>query len=475
MKKIEKILGSINNNLNYYYLIFLIIYSLLYIFITPPFGSPDEHNHFRKAANSEKIYIFGDLRIDKNIQNFSEEIKNNLFGKKKIDINSYFKSESKNKFSEDFETADLANLSGYPYYAYIFPKIGFNLSKFFSDNILKAFYLGRFFNLFLFIFCSYLLIKSNFHKDYFYTLIFFPTTLSLVNSYNADSFIISMTCLYVFFFFKFKTTYNTSHIIYCNLIILLISLIKPVYIFLVLINLLFFKKNFKINLLIYSLISFVMFIYFYDYPVMPIDNNLEKKYKIINFLISEPTKTFKLIFLTLAIETKFYLYETISSVGHMLNINYYFNIYVLTLLYFSYLIFKNLKFNKKTFYLFLILFVTAIAVMMTIYLNTNSIEKFETIKNVRGRYFLILLFLISCGFYFQNDKKIFNKNKYIFINLLVIIVLINLIDILSIKANIIFLMFSYLIVYKEYFKIFYKIIFPHFNLLILFNIYNYYY
>ena len=155
MKKIEKILGSINNNLNYYYLIFLIIYSLLYIFITPPFGSPDEHNHFRKAANSEKIYIFGDLRIDKNIQNFSEEIKNNLFGKKKIDINSYFKSESKNKFSEDFETADLANLSGYPYYAYIFPKIGFNLSKFFSDNILKAFYLGRFFNLFLFIFFSY--------------------------------------------------------------------------------------------------------------------------------------------------------------------------------------------------------------------------------------------------------------------------------------------------------------------------------
>ena len=86
MKKIEKILDNINNNLNNYYFIFCIIYSLLYIFITPPFGSPDEHNHFRKAANKEIIYIFGDLKIDENIQNFSEEIKDTLFDKKKIKI-----------------------------------------------------------------------------------------------------------------------------------------------------------------------------------------------------------------------------------------------------------------------------------------------------------------------------------------------------------------------------------------------------
>ena len=94
MKKIEKILESINNNLNHYYLIILIIYSLLYIFITPPFGSPDEHNHFRKTANQEKIYIFGDLKIDKNIQNFSEEIKDALFDKKKINIDSLLKIRS---------------------------------------------------------------------------------------------------------------------------------------------------------------------------------------------------------------------------------------------------------------------------------------------------------------------------------------------------------------------------------------------
>ena len=398
MKQIEKILDNINNNLNNYYLIFCIIYSLLYIFITPPFGSPDEHNHFRKAANKEIIYIFGDLKIDKNIQNFSEEIKDHLFDNKKIDINSYLKPESKNKFSNEFETADLANLSGYPYYAYIFPKIGFNVSKLFSDNILKAFYLGRIFNLFLFIFCSYLLLKINFHKDYFYTIIFFPTTLSLVNSYNADSFIISMSCLYVYFFFKFKTANSIEKITICNFIILLISLVKPVYIFLVLINLLHPKTNLKINLLIYILLIFLMFFYFYNYPIMPIDNSLEKKTEILNFLISEPYKAIKLIFLTLTIETKLYLYEAIGSVGHMLNINYYFNIYILTLLFISYSIFKNLKFNKKTFYLFLILFTTAMAVIMAIYLNTNSIERYETIKNVRGRYFLILFFLISCGF-----------------------------------------------------------------------------
>ena len=159
----------------------------------------------------------------------------------------------------------------------------------------------------------------------------------------------------------------------------------------------------------------------------------------------------------------------------MLNINYYFNFYILTILFVSYLILKNLKFNKKTFYLFLILFTTAMAVIMTIYLNTNSIEKYETIKNVRGRYFLILFFLIPCGFYIQFERKELNKDRYVFIGLLIIIALINISGALSIKTNIVLLLFSYLIVYKQYFKTFFKIIFPHFNLLILFNIYNFYY
>ena len=295
--------------------------------------------------------------------------------------------------------------------------------------------------------------------------------MSLVNSYNADSFIISMMCLYVYYIFKFKTTNNTNHIFISNVIILLVSLIKPVYIFLILINLLYTK----INLIIYSLIFFIMFCYFYEYPVMPIDNNMEKKLELINFLISEPYKTFKLILLTLAIETKFYLYEAIGSVGHMLNINYYFNIYLLTILFVSYLILKNLKFNKRTLYLFLILFTTTMAVIMTIYLNTNSIEKYETIKNVRGRYFLILFFLIPCGFYFQSEKKVLNKDRFIFISLLLIIAVINVSSTLSIKTNSVLFLFSYLIVYKEYFKTFFKIIFPHFNLFILFNIYNFYY
>ena len=284
-----------------------------------------------------------------------------------------------------------------------------------------------------------------------------------------------MICLFAYYFFKFKNTNITSQIVNCNIIILLISLVKPVYIFLILINLLYGKINLKINLIIYSLILFIMFCYFYDYPVMPIDNNMEKKHEIINFLISEPYKTFKLILLTLAIETKFYLYEAIGSVGHMLNINYYFNIYILTILFVSYFILKNLKFNKKTFYLFLILFSTAMAVIMTIYLNTNSIEKYETIKNVRGRYFLILFFLIPCGFYIQFERKELNKDRYVFIGLLIIIALINISGALSIKTNIVLLLFSYLIVYKQYFKTFFKIIFPHFNLLILFNIYNFYY
>jgi hypothetical protein len=196
----------------------------------------------------------------------------------------------------------------------------------------------------------------------------------------------------------------------------------------------------------------------------------------MNFLITEPYKTIKLIFLTLIIETKFYMFEVIGSVGHMLNINYYFNFYLLTLLFVLYLIFENLEFSeKKTFYLFIIIFTTALAVIMTIYLNTNTIEKYETIKNVRGRYFIILFFIIACGFSFKKVNNLSNRKKIIFTILLLIVVLINLTDNLSVQTNIVLLIFSYLIVFKQYFKIFFKLLFPHFNLLILYNMYNFYY
>jgi len=208
---------------------------------------------------------------------------------------------------------------------------------------------------------------------------------------------------------------------------------------------------------------------------MPIDNNLTKKYEIINYLIYNPINTFKLIFLTLLIESKFYAYEFIGSVGHMLNINYYFNFYILSLFLIIFLILDNIEYSKKSFLTIAIIFTTVLALIMTIYLNTNTLDQYETIKNVKGRYFLILFFFLSCAF--NMGKKDITKDKKLlkFSILLFVLILSNIFYLISLGSNIFFLLFSYLLVFKYFFKIFFKLLLPHFNIIILYSMYNYYY
>ena len=470
-----KSLNFFDKNLHYYYLFFIILYSVLYIFITPPFATPDEHNHFRKAASDEKIYLNGKLSIDKNIQKFSEQIKNKLFTNKKINLNQYLNSNNDNYFSDNFENADLANLTGYPYYAYFIPKFGFSFSKLFTNNILKSFYAGRLFNLFLFISCSYLLIKLNICRDFFYILLFLPTTLSLVNSYSADSFIISIICLYAYFFLKDKKELTLKNILICNCVILLISVIKPVYIFLNLIVLLYSRKYLKINIIANILILALLLFYFYDYPLMPIDNNLTTKTYIVNYLLLNPVGTIKLFFLTVLLESKVYAYEIIGVVGHMVNISLYFICYYLLAIYLFYIIYKNMEFSKKSILTVSIILLSALVILATIYLNTNTPGQYEVIKNVRGRYFLILLFFLSCTFNTSIKNNFKNKNLITIVFFLSIFFILNFYEQISIKFNIVISLFICLLVYQKYFRIFFKLMIPHFNILILYNIYNFYY
>ena len=472
----SKYLDIILKNIHYYYLFCILIYLLLYAIITPPFASPDEHNHFRKAASKELLYLNGPLKIDKNIQGFSEEIKNNHFKDEKINLDKYFDSSNKkNTYANEYQDADLANLYGYPYYAYFLSKIGFKFSKLFTENIITSFYFGRIFNLSFFLLTSYILLKYSPTKEYFYILLCFPTTLSLASSYNADSFIFSTTCLFLYFFIKKKENLDLKSIIICNLLMFLISLIKPVYIFLNLIIFFYTKKYFKLNIAMNIIIIILLLIFFSNYHEMETDNNLSTKIFNLKYLIFNPFSAIKLIFLTFVFESKHYAYEIIGSVGHMLNINHYFSFYIITLIYVIYYLLRNIEFTKESFFSFIIFLLTAVGIILTIYINTNTVEQYETIKNVRGRYLLVILFFIGC---ILNSKIITNlnyKNKSLLLTYVILLILLNIVQPISLKDNIIFIIFSYLTIYFQYFRDTFKLLLPHLNLYILYNIYNFYY
>ena len=114
-------------------------------------------------------------------------------------------------------------------------------------------------------------------------------------------------------------------------------------------------------------------------------------------------------------------------------------------------------------------------ILATIYLNTNTLGQYEVIKNVRGRYFLILLFFLSCTFNSSIKNNFKNKNLITIIFFLSIFFIFNFYEQISIKSNIVIFLFICLLVYQKYFRIFFKLMIPHFNILILYNIYDFYY
>ena len=166
MKINLKIKNLDNRFFNKYFLIFLIIYGLIYIIITPPLYVTDEYFHFQKAASKQNFYFSKKLSISEDLDKFINQEK----------YSWYFLSEEKNykyidNFSTDFQqnfswdnknlvSAKLGNLKGYPVSGYIFSKLGINLSKIFTNNIFISYYFGKIFNFLLLVFLIFYLIKK---------------------------------------------------------------------------------------------------------------------------------------------------------------------------------------------------------------------------------------------------------------------------------------------------------------------------
>jgi len=267
-------------NIHNYYIISCSIYILLYIFITPPFYVADEYAHFQKSVSNENIYLRGPLNIDTGIKNFADDFEKLAYNKWKIDRkNKYSKkfiSENYNKYKLEnkSDSANLSSLSGYPVSGYIVSKSINYLSKNLTNNVFFIFYSGRIAN---FVFCMivcWLTIKTiPKGKNYLFTILSMPMTLTLFGSYNQDAILFSYTLLIIFFTTKILNNKGPKELylfliqLFCFFLVLGRPTYMPFFILPLVLILKFSEKKFIQNIifLTYIILTF-LFIYTYVTP-----------------------------------------------------------------------------------------------------------------------------------------------------------------------------------------------------------------
>lgn len=430
MKINLKIKNLDNRFFNKYFLIFLIIYGLIYIIITPPLYVTDEYFHFQKAASKQNFYFSKKLSVSEDLDKFINQEK----------YSWYFLSEEKNyKYIENFSTdfkqnfswdnknlvsAKLGNLKGYPVSGYIFSKLGINLSKIFTNNIFISYYFGKIFNFLLLVFLIFYLIKKIKNNQFLYYIILsLPMTLSLMSSYNQDSMLIFYTFTIIYFFSSLldSNKFDNKKIFFLVIFIFLLSLGRPIYISFILLPLVFLniekvfsKKNYFIISIVFSI--FVLFcIFIYSYPA---PNKIDGQ---LNYIITNPFYFLKVIYSDIKLHTFTYYVQFIGVLGHI-NIQLHKSIYIfvtavfILILIFVFLSIKKIKISK------LILIVTISVISSYILLCISQYLYFTSFKNIfiqgiAGRYFIPIA-LISFLIFPKIKQKYNNNNLFKFVLLL---------------------------------------------------------
>ncbi len=407
---------------NYYFLTSL-IYILLYIFITPPFYVADEYSHFQKSTSKESFYLRGPLSIDRGIKKFSDHFEKLAFDKWKknrdfkYSISPINDNRNNYKLENSLTSANLAGLSGYPVTGYFVAKITFNISKIFTDDVIKIFYLGRIVNLIFCISICWLVLKSiPKGKEYLYIILSMPMTLTLFGSYNQDATLFSFTLLIIYFTNKIQNDPDKIDIrlIILQIITLFLIMGRPTYLgfflipFFLIIN---YSKYKTKQLFIFFLTICFSLIFIKTYPTPAISNSINFPNDIIKVLIIILNDTYVNLFKYLAL--------MIGGLGRIdLILNYYLIIFIslcIVYFYFSKIDYKKI-FSKFNIVIFLIFFSTYCLTLVSQYMYFTSPGQINFISGVQGRYFIPIFLLLTLSInQSKNNKFNYLKKTIIFV------------------------------------------------------------
>lgn len=224
-------------SLNKYEWIFSIsalILGLIFMIIITPMSPPDEQVHYEYSFQlSNYVFGYGDkhLEIDKVYQDYS-----NFSGH--LNVSSAYKKIEKEinkplELSGEYLTMMNDVLEAKYYLCYVPQTLGIVIGRILSLNMLKTFYLGRFFNLMFYSICVYLAIrKTPIYKFLFGVIATLPIILQQAASYSYDTFLIGLLLVIASFFIDWMISdkkISIKEILQLFILVVLVSPLKAIY------------------------------------------------------------------------------------------------------------------------------------------------------------------------------------------------------------------------------------------------------
>jgi len=404
-----------------YFLLTSFIYIIFYIFITPPFYSPDEYSHFQKSTSVENVYLKGELNVDSSIKKFSDKFEAIAKNKWKIDrdykytLNFFLDNYETYSLTNKHEKANLSSLHNYPVSGYLISKVGTNFLEIFTNNVMILFYGGRLFNCFAAVLIGYMTLKYlRSGKDFLFILLSMPMTLTLFGSFNQDVMLFIDTLIILFLtnaitdpkkISAFKKEFFLILIIFFSFLLIVG---RPTYIsFFILPLILIFKISEKktMQYLILFIFLTISMVFINDYSATPTNPILLPRdlFLIIEILINDAVVNFLK-----------YIAMMIGALGRIDIIINYFLIFVFAVMLMTFFIinFNFLKiFSLIKITVFLIFFSTIFLTQIAQYIYFTEVGRIDYIQGVQGRYFIPIFFLLTLTLSNKNFLKI-NNNKY---------------------------------------------------------------
>lgn len=243
---------------------------ILFVFLIPPYVTPDESRHIEGAYYVSDRIMNYEIQDDYNIELRYCEIWNGIEGT--YVSRGYYNNFFGRIFEKATKEANQTMISGVnpprPTILYLIPAIGVTIARLFHANIMITFILGTLCSLFFYVLCAtYAIKKIPFCKEMILVFSFFPMTLQQTCSFSYDNIVLS--AIVIIMALAIKWNYGTD------------------------------KRITKSELLIYAVAAFFMLIakgsVYFVYVFIPILLNCSKdkmsklvnKYKkILPFLIA---------------------------------------------------------------------------------------------------------------------------------------------------------------------------------------------
>ena len=401
------------------FVILAFIFGSIFLFKTPPFEVPDEPNHLLRTCEIADFIFYSKTPVqDTDYDKYFLNIDKLSYIKKNSDNNKY-NCMQREKTQFHFASRNSAIM-------YIIPALGIKIGSLFTQDGNILFYLGRFFNLFLYIFLSAVAIRITPILKYpFMYIALLPMALFQGMSYSADSF----NNAFAFFFlaFIFNLIFSKNEITKKDFIILCIlscvcAMCKGLVFFLFLLFFLPpFAKEFKLKKNIY--VAILIFISFVICQLLIAlgPKNLNSEYTVINdflYIFKEPISVLYKILVTSFVNIVSYFKQMVGVLG-WLHIFLRPDVYVFGFMSFiSMIIFikEKISFKFRITALLIILFSYFIIqyTLLIYWSNPNA----QIINGFQGRYLipmLPLLFIVFANNRFSFGEKTIKIYKILLI------------------------------------------------------------